>query len=134
MIRSSSLFVAGHNPCDFSRDFKFKGQRGPSKVKGNKDGNYIPPLIQHPVLFGRVMDVQSSRRERRLFDDDLLIVAGLVPGKYLMMYRIGPGNEILEDVDGMRMVGVVLQDLPVSSVKLAALDAVQFGVTAVDSV
>ena len=80
------------------------------------------------------MDVQSSRRERRLFDDDLLIVAGLVPGKYLMMYRIGPGNEILEDVDGMRMVGVVLQDLPVSSVKLAALDAVQFGITAVDSV
>ena len=95
MIRSSQLFVAGHNPCDFSRDFKFKGQRGPSKVKGNKDGNYIPPLIQHPVLFGRVMDVQSSRRERRLFDDDLLIVAGLVPG-----------NEILEDVDGMRIVAV----------------------------
>ena len=95
--------------------------------------NHVPARIQHLALLGRMVDVQTGRSERRLLHDDLLVLAGeFVAGEDFVIDGVGPENQILEDVQGMRMVDGGLQDFAVTSIELAALDPVQFGIAPVD--
>ena len=95
--------------------------------------NHVPARIQHLVLLGRMVDVQTGRSERRLLHDDLLVLAGeFVAGEDFMIHRVGPENQILEDVQGMRMFDRGLQDFPVTSIELAALNPDQFGIAPAD--
>jgi len=48
--------------------------------------------------------------------------------------RFSPENQIPEDIQGKTLVDGDLQNFPVTSVKLTALDAVQFRIIPLDSV
>ena len=66
---------------------------------------------------------------------DLLVLAGeFVAGEDFVIHRISTKKQILEDVQGMRMVDGGLPDFPITFIELAALDPVQFGIAPADSV
>ena len=55
--------------------------------------NHVPTRIQDLALLGRMMDVQTGRSERRLLQDDLLVLADkFVAGEDFMIHRFSLGK------------------------------------------
>ena len=55
--------------------------------------NHVPTQIQDLALLGRMRDAQTSRSERRLLQDDLLVLADkFVAGEDFMIHRFSLGK------------------------------------------
>ena len=80
--------------------------------------NHVPTRIQDLALLGRMMDAQTSRSERQLLHEDLLVLAGeFFAGEDFVIHEVSPENQILEDIQGMWMVDGGLQDFAVTSIE-----------------